>query len=371
MLYLNGKLFNTKNTDPDYEHAKLVKEYHDTIKEVKERYGKTIVLETRQRPHPDKITGFSVFPGTKGLLKRTTLIDDGGNAQEWIWSPTTLKKVDGEIILTDPNLLIHKGSYPVDVEKTPDLVYYFLKSRKVGKTEEEGKKYHLQDNVAKTKISASKRKKESEVTYKIYTAITEPNLRTLAKSWGISMVDTKHIDVVREELYLKVEFDEKAKKTGTPGHRGYDEFLESADVKFDDKVGALVRDAEEKGFVQYDVEGRKWVIDYKDGGSLYPLKELGGNEFGDPLRALTDFLTSTPDALKKVENIMNRPLARPEDYDTPAFPLTLEQIQDTKSVLTLKKYIKDYTDQETSKTMKAAEAREILFQALAASNAEG
>jgi hypothetical protein len=238
MLYLNGQRFNTKSNDPNYEHAGLVKEYREILADATERYGKYMVVETRQRPYVDKNTNYMVYPGTRGLLLRTTRVDDDGNTEEWIYSESSLGKKDGsdELDITMPNLLIEKAQYPIEIKRNPDLVFYCIKSGKVGRTEAEGKKFHIKDDVAKSHANVAQRRIESKVSYMIYTALEEKNLLILAKSWGIAGVGTKHPDEVRELLHMKVESGEKAKKNGAAGHRGYQEFLESADVKANDRV---------------------------------------------------------------------------------------------------------------------------------------
>lgn len=368
MLYINGERLNTKSKDKDYEHHDLVLDYHKTIREAKEYYGQYLVLETRQRPHPDAKTGYPIYPGTKGLLLRTTIITDD-NISEWIYSQNTLGKKDGtdDLKLEVPNLLIEKGQYPIEIERNPDLIYYVLKCGKVGRTESENKKFHIRDDAERSKVNVSQRRLESKVGYMIYTAISDPNLKTLAKSFGIHDVDSKHIDVVREELYNKVERDEKAKKTGSTDRRGYEEFLESADVRVNDKVAALCVDAEEKGFLVYDVEQRSWMLNYKDGNMPYRLKELSGGEFGDPIGSLVSYLLSSPDALRKVENVLNRQNIKIIPEDEIKETVTIEQVQKEGNVQRLKKWIKTLEPSiKTPNTMKADDAKEILYQLLAA-----
>ena len=371
MLYLNGELLNTKSNKPDYDHQPLVEEYREWIKEAVNYYGPHLVVETRHRPYPDAKTGQPRFPGTRGLLLRTTLVDDDGNIEEWIYSPSTLRKVDGELQLEDPNLLIQKASFTVDITRNPDLVYYMMKCRKVGKTEDEGKKFHFRDIVARSLKNADKIRLESKVAYMIFTSIPERNLKTLAKSWGVPQVDVKHLDVVRDELLTRVEAGQKAKLAGSEGSRGYEEFIEASEVRFNDRVAALCSDAEEQGFLVYQAEERKWVIDYQDKGVPYILKELRGGEFGDPLGALVQFLVEEPDFLKKVENSMNRPLERPEGYEAPEEPkkevpeLEFATVMSTNNVMALKKMVKQHCpDAEVTKTMKAVDLKDILKAAI-------
>jgi len=237
----------------------------------------------------------------------------------------------------------------------------------VGKTEAEGKKFHIQDNTASSIVRADKRRLESKVAYLIYDGISEPNLKTLAKSFGIANVDTQHIDVVREALLAKVESEEAAKKNGSPNYRGYEEFIESSEVKLNDKIAAMCVDVEESNNLVYDAEQRSWMIDYQDGGTPFRLKELGGAEFGDPMGALVRYLIDNEDALRKVESILHSPTDRPTGYMKPSFTLTVEDVQAEYKVPKLKKWIKELSPETlTPQTMKGSEAKEILFGLLTA-----
>lgn len=370
MLYLNGERLNTKSTDAKYDHQPLVEEYRKKVAEALEYYGPHLIVETRHRPHPDPKTGQPRFPGTRGLLLRTTRVDKDGNIEEWIYSDSTLKKVDGELKLEVPGLLVEKGAFTIEIKRNPDLVYYLMKCGKVGKTEDEGKKFHFRDITARSLKNADKIRLESKVAYMIFTSIPENNIRTLAKSWGVPQVNIKHIDVVRDELLTRVETGQNAKLAGGKGHRGYDEFIESAEVRFNDRVAALCTDAEEKGFLIYQTDERRWVIDYKDGGTPYTVKEMGGSEAGDPLGSLVQFLVDEPDALKRLENTMNLPLDRPDDYAKPELPepeLSFAEFMSTNNVMKLRKMVKTHCpDAKVENTMKADDLKEILKAAVLA-----
>lgn len=380
MLYLNGKFVNTKNTDSDYEFSKEVAEYHKAIKEARAYYGDFLVVRTRQQPKPDELTGFPIYPSTRGLLLRTTMVEDD-SVQEWLYSPVVIKAgVNGDLDLSkwEPNLLIQKGAHPIDMKRNPDLAFYVLKTHYVGTTDVEGKKFHLEDTKDASIRNVESRRKESRIAYLIYNGIDINNLKTIAKAWGISSVDAKIPEVIMTELHDKVKQGE-AMKTSNPGsgHRGYDEFIESSQIKYHDKVAALCKDAEEAGKLVFDVHERKWVIDYQDGGIPYVIKELAGDEFGDPMASLITFLLQEKDYLDKIQRVMDRPLERPDGYEVPegekpdpsdiTKDLTMDQIQSTTNVMTLRKMVRTYCpDVEVPNTMKAEEAKQILMSRLVA-----
>jgi len=371
MLYINGELLETRNKKDDYAYKELVVDYFKELKEARAYYGQYLILQTKVRPRKDAEGGLR-YPGPRGLLLQSVinrkLSDNSSITEELRYSANILKKVDGELKQENPGLLIHKGTFTIDIERNADLAYYVLRCGKVGRTEAEGKKFHIYDSKAVNSTQANKRRIEGMVLNLIYTEIPEANLRVLAKSWGISDVNSKDIDTVREELFNKVETGENTRKVipGSPA-RGYDAFIESSKVKHYDKVAALVSDAEGKGSLVYDNMERKWFLDYKDGNTPYTLKELAGTEYGNPIESLVSFLATEPASLKKLENVMGigAPPTKPEPPPLPA-KLTVQMVHDTKRVPSLKKLIRDnFPDVETPNTMTGDEARGVLLSRIA------
>jgi hypothetical protein len=373
MLYINAELVNTKNTSKDYVHADIVKDFHKTVKDAIEQYGEYLVVQTKRRPYLDPQTKYPILPATRGLLLRTTKVDEGGNTQEMIWSEHFLEKnqITGQLSVKEPDMLITRGEKVINIKRSPDLVYYILKCGRVGRTEAEGKKFHIKDDTAKSKASVAKRQAEVKVAYLIFTALQEPNIRTLSKSWGLSDVDVKDIDVLREELYGKVTMEEEAKKGGPAGHRGFKEFVEASQINFVDKVRALCNDAETAGYLVYDNDERKWVINYNDGGVPYVIKEMSGEEAGAPMDSLVKYLLDEQDKRRLIEKVMARSLDRPEDYNPSptaegAPELTIEMVQEEANITILKKWLRQRTDEKLPRNLTAAQTREKLLQIIVA-----
>jgi hypothetical protein len=312
MLYVNQNLLATSNRSKDYTHSEVVKDYHETIAYVLEYYGDFLVVETKVRPHSDLKTGLPRFPGPRGLLLKSTVNrrkDDGSSSVEELrYSPVILQLDDkGNLNHEDPNLLIHRGTHSIDVKRNPDLAYYVMKCGKVGMTPAEGKKFHIYDVKATDKKKAEKKRVEGAALNMVYTTLSEGNLRILAKSWGIDGVDALDIESVREALWDKLEYAEEQKKQNPNSKlRGFKEFAASAEVKEADKLTALCKDAENTGKLVYDKEARAWFLDYQDGGKRFTLKELAGDEFGDPLSSLVSFLSINDESLRKVKNILGQ-----------------------------------------------------------------
>lgn len=307
MLYVNEKLLDTRPS-PNNEFIDVVEDYHKTLKEQTEYFGNLIHVETKIRPYRDG-AGTIRFPGPRGLLKRTMaeIPQEDGNTSmvELIYSPTVLREEDGRLKLDDPDILVNRAELSIDVQRNPDLAYFVFKSRMVGRTPAEGKKFHIKDVKKMHDNTAERRKLEGSVLNLIYSALPEDKLRTLAKSFGVSGVNLKTANTIRHELYDLLEKGEEAKSRHPGTHaRGFREFIDSSEVRFHDQIAALCRDAEEKGSLVFDDMDRRWLIDYKDGGTPYVLKEMAGDEFSDPLGSLVSFLISEPNKLRKVENVM-------------------------------------------------------------------
>ena len=384
MLYLDGELVNTrlnkdgKAANPKFE--KQAQEYKEVLTHINDYFGDTLVVETRTKPHPDPITGYPVYPGTRGILLQTTIATDDG-MEEWVYSPNILKKEDDVLKMEKPNLLIQKGSYSIDVKRNPDLAFYLFKCNKVGKNEFENKKYHFVDLQASTDHKAEQNRTLGKVMNMIYTSIPEDRLRTMAKSWGVPGVNIKDISNVREELYQIVLAGEEAKEA-QPGvdRRGYKEFINSSDVKMYDQIAALCSDAEERGKLVFDIDRRSWTLEYGDGSSPSILKELAGDEFGRPMDALVDFLLAEREELRRVENLMGTdPMQLPskeldvktETETAEGVPdnLSVDLIENTKKRPDLMRLVKEHCSEykiqntDTNETLRSA-----LFRKVAANN---
>ena len=362
MLYVNEELVNTRNRTG--QHASLVEDYHKTIQELKDTFGDYLVVETKIQPRRDKNTGVLRLPGPRGLLLKSNVNrkdkDGYSYTEELMYSPRILKKdkETGTLILDSPNILVQRAMLTIDLNHNPDLAYYIMKCGYVGRTPAEGKKFHVYDPAFAHKQNASRRRLEGQVLNLIYSSIPEEKLRTIAKSFGIPEVSIKDLETVREELYEKLQANEDAKKT-KPGSsfRGFQEFIESAEVKYQDQITALCVDAIDKGNLVYEDNERRWVIDYKDKATPYVLKELGGEEVGDPLGSVVSYLISEPNKLRKVENVMG--IGR---SDEPVPEITLEDVMKEHKVPVLKSWIKKLDPTlEVKPTLKGQEAKEILL----------
>ena len=185
--------------------------------------------------------------------------------------------------------------------------------------------------------AAELRRKEGKMVNLIYSATPEGNLRTLAKSWGVSNVNDRNLDIVRSELEAKVLANEAAKEKGG-NFRGIDEFINSSEVNFYDQVAALVRDADEKRVLRYAAAERRWVIDYKDGHTPYILKEMSTGEFQNPTEALVTFLVAENEKLIQLERAMGIAPKRKEETGE----LTIEEVQQATNYMQLRKMAKEH-----------------------------
>ena len=345
MLYINGELLNTRNVDPQYKFRSEVDQYHETISDLRKKYGDIVRIQTRQKLQVDPITKYPKHPAAKGLLLQASIATDDG-VQEWIYSPTTLTVENGQVKLKEPNLLIHKGEAFIDLKRTPDLAFYCVHTKKVGLNHNSNAKFHIVDLEGISMEQATQRRREGKMMNLIYSAIPENNLRTLAKSWGISGVDGKNIEIVRTELEDKILKDEKSKSKGGKGFRGIDDFINSSEVNFYDQVAAMVRDAEEKGVLLYKEDTRKWVIDYQDSKTPYIVKELASGEFQSPTESLITFLVAENEKLVMVERALGKQVSKPKAKEaSPApeeFPLTIEDIQQENGYAKLRSWAIKY-----------------------------
>jgi len=347
MLYINDELISTRNKNENYAYADIVKEYNKTIKEAQEYYGEFLNIETSVRPRKDNKTRALRYPGPRGLLLVSTVnrhLDNGEIITETIrYSPVLLKNDDnGQLKHDNPNLLVHKGVYSFRIKDNPDLAYFVLTCGKVGKTPAEGKKFHLYDVKKIYDDNYDRRRLEGSVLNLIYSSLPEGKLRTLAKSFGVGDVNLKDIKAVSEELFNKLMEAEEQKKINPESKaRGFKEFIESSEVKLHDQITALCYDAKEKESLIYNEDERRWEIDYKDGGQPYILKELAGNEYGDPMGSLVSYLLSEQNKLRKLEGVMGLAASEgvPKEKEVPK--ITAEMVLKEHKVPVLKKWLRE------------------------------
>jgi len=348
MLYINDELVSMSNKNANYVYADIVKNYHKTIKEAQDYYGDFLNIETSIRPRQDEKTRALRYPGPRGLLLSGTIRRDLGNGERVTdqirYSPVILKRDDktGALVHNDPNLLIHKGVYSFKIQDNPDLAFYVLKCGKVGLTPAEGKKFHIYDSKEINKATHQSRKLQGQVLNLIYSSLPENKLRTLAKSFGVNDVNTSDIESVRNELFAKLGEAEELKKVKPDSNaRGFLEFVESAEVKLHDQITALCVDARENESLIYNNDERRWEIDYKDGGNPYILKELSGNEYGDPMGSLVSYLISEPNVLRKLEGVMGLAAKEEVPVEKDMLNITPEMILKEHKVPVLKKWLKE------------------------------
>jgi len=338
MLYINGELLNTRNRQETYGRSDLVKTYHETIASLRGQFGDVLRVQTSQKMRVDAKTGFPRYPGTRGLILQKAVATDSG-MDEFVYSPTLLKVDDGVVKLKEPSLLVLRGETYIDIAKNPDLAFYCIHTGVVAKNGNLPGKFHIVDIEGMQRDEAEKIRIEGRFANLIFSAIPEGNLRTLAKSWGISDVDSKPLDSVRVELHTKVLADEKSKLSGGRGDfRGIREFIESSEVRFYDQVAALVSDAEDKKVLLYNEVDRRWEIDYKDNTTPYILKEMAGSEFGNPTESLIKFLVAEADKLNKLENAIGKSIEKKKDNQPPITGASMEEFPAVEAIMSETNY---------------------------------
>ena len=349
MLYVNGELLNTRNRAEGYKYNEFVTEYYELALKLRKQFGDVLHIQTRQKMRVDSKTRYPRYPAAKGLLKQASVATDSG-VYEWIYSPHTLKVDDGVVVLDEPNIIIDKGEFFINIVENPDLAFFCFYTKKVALNEHLPGKFHIVDLEGKNQDEADKLRLEGKLANLIFSSIPEENLKTLAKSWGIPGVETKPLETVRVELHAKVLFnDESNKKGGAGKFRGVQDFIDSSEVGFYDQVAALVRDAEEKGRLLFEPADRRWVIDYEDGHTPYILKELSGSEVQTPVEALISFLISENEKLRKLEESIGKVAKRKESPKSPEITqpiatatLTMEEVQVETNYARLKSMAKKY-----------------------------
>ena len=125
-------------------------------------------------------------------------------------------------------------------------------------------------------------------------------------------------------------------------------------------------DAEKAEKLKFNKDERRWEIDYKDGRPAYILKELSGDEFGNPLDALVGFLITEKNYLRKLETVMGVASSPKKERVLPPREIekniTPEMVLTEHNVPRLKKLLKEIDpDAEFARNASGQHIKEMIL----------
>lgn len=305
MIYINGELVDFQNKDAHYKFHGVVKEYHSTISDLKQKHGDTVLLQTpASKPRIDPHTKRQRPPKPYSWPYKTTIID-GNNTQYWTYSKSPLQVKDGVPQIEEPNLIITRGDKTISLVEEPDLVFFLTKIRAYRR----GKLWifnpqELEDQRADDMM------KESKLRDMIYSENSPLNvdvsvLKSLAAKWGVVDVDKGSLNGVRNSLYDKVLFGQKNVKNNKEGARGIQDFLDDCGGGESVQVGANIQAGLDQGSLKLNRKSGQWEI-YIRAGEKPVILMSPGYVGGDEARArLMQYLLKNKEDATLLEQVVS------------------------------------------------------------------
>ena len=254
--------------DEKAKHYDFAKEYDNTLTYLKERFPKGTIYFKRKGaqkytkgtdslghevpkmaepivPWRIPLTG-SIATGTKGTHEWSCCL----NAPE--------PKANGLWDMGRTRAITIKGSLAVNIKEKPDLAFFLYRvSRFVTKG-----LIAVADPRAEDEERGEKNRMLTERKMAVWSMLSEDDkLKRMARAYGITDVDDKQPNAIREELESLLETNDKLKRQN-PAIKGTKEFLEEMKVTDGVLLRAFVQQAIDEKKLTWSVDGR-WKIGQK------------------------------------------------------------------------------------------------------------
>jgi len=268
MLLINKtKLeFNAKD-NPSHPQYKVAKFYADSVKYLKDTYGKYIRFVDPK--HPRYTEGVDSRGRKVPKMKEPdTMIripfesdytDSSGDKQLWAYCQgSPVIHPNGQYELGKVRSMPFVGDKVISLETDPDLAFYlayvspFIKSKTI-----------KIDNPAEDARKLGDKRREAAQRYvAVWNMLTDENkLRTMASAYGVPNTDKKEPDSIRLELEKVLEHNDE-KKRSNPSIKGTADFLSEMNVSDNILLRAFVQTAIDDKKLKWNIDG-KWKVGQK------------------------------------------------------------------------------------------------------------
>lgn len=260
MIYVNGKILDFTNKDPQYQFASIVKDYHGTIADLKSKHGDAVLFQTPSaKPRIDLQTKRQRPPKPYSWPYKTNITTPDGT-QSWVYSKSAVSVKDGVVEPTEPNFIIAGGDRTVSLTEDPDLVFFLTKIRAF----QRGKLWIYNPKELED-ARANELMKEAKVRDMIYSEHSPLNvdvslLRSIAGKWGVANVETTSLNGLRNSLHDLVIAGQSNKKKRKDNARGIDDFLSDCGGGESVKIGADIQAALDQGALRFNRNGGVWEL---------------------------------------------------------------------------------------------------------------
>ena len=187
MIYIDSKAVDFSRKEDTYQFKGVVREYHATISELKNRHGKTIMYNTKA-PTKDELTG-NLRPHKPYSFPNKAIVNFNGDGEKvWVYSKSGASIKDGVVQPTEISFLVTNGTLNIDLESDPDFAYFLTKHNDVQRGT-----LKLYDADKINDDIAERRMKEAEFNRLVYDPVSplfsdRNKLMLIAKRWGVSGV---------------------------------------------------------------------------------------------------------------------------------------------------------------------------------------
>lgn len=303
MLYINNKYFNLDEKAND-EFNEIRKDFHFRINTLKKKFGDSITLETRNKPKRNPSGLLEPWQIFTVPLKQVVKGNKG--SEEWLYSESIPKMENGYVVPDTVQEIVRYGKIDINLNDQPDKAYFLLHKHIFVKNGE----LKLVDLAADEEKVAEEREREAELHNVIYGKhsalnLDKSKLNLIAMRWGLRGVESLTPAQIKNKLYdAVIDSDAKAKKDGR--YRTILDFLDDCRLDNSVKIGAVIQEAMDKGFLVFKEDSRQWCIDYQDGGVTPVLLSISAGDLVNKREILISHLSIDYKSLEKLENVMGK-----------------------------------------------------------------
>lgn len=333
MLYINNKYLNLDAKVSGDEFDAIRKDFHKKIRDLKDRFGDYVSLKSRKVPvrNPSGL----LEPWKVITLPLKQVVAGANGSEEWVYTSSVPLVKDGYVVPDSLQEIIRNGELKISLDKDPDKAYFFLYKHEFVKNGT----LILEDVKSDEEKKALARKREAKLNFIIYDDASslntdEEKLKVIARRWGVFNVDGLTPAQIKNRLYdVVIESDRNSLKDNK--FRTIQDFVSDCEVDNTVKVGAIIQEAMDEGYLFFDDNTRQWKIDYKDGGHKPVLLAVSSNEVKNKREVLIANLIMDSKALSVVENVLGKELGA---YASPV--LDKEYVERIDNIQLLRKHAK-------------------------------
>jgi len=192
-------------------------------------------------------------------LRVSSVNEDTGETQTWVWSRYSLPLKDGELILSQRSITIESGTLSIDTLRETEKAFFIL--NKSGMLV--SGKYELENLDAKATEQVNVLGKNATLDFYLcsqYSPIynNRGKLNQLGSSWGVANVESLHIDTLRASLLSKVKNSDNNYQVTK---RGIQEFMD--EVNGDDRLSeyrSLMQQAIDRKIISWNKPDNGWYL---------------------------------------------------------------------------------------------------------------